>query len=50
MDKKIFQSGRLQRSYQYLQRSYHLQNLAKFNYKLGSVEGSVPEALQLLLE
>ena len=50
MDEDIFQSARFQRSYQYLRRSSQFQNLASFNYRLRSVEGSVPEVLGLLLE
>ena len=50
MDEEIFRSARFQRSYQYLQRSSQFQNLANFNYKLGSVEGNVPDVLGLLLE
>ena len=50
MDEEIFRSARFQRSYQYLRRSSHFQNLARFNYVLGSVEGTVPEVLALLLE
>ena len=50
MDEEIFRSARFQRSYQYLRRSSQFQNLANFNYILGSVEGSVPDVLGLLLE
>ena len=50
MDEEVFRSAIFQRSYQYLRRSSQFQNLASFNYRLGSVEGSVPEVLGLLLE
>ena len=50
MDEEIFRSARFQRSYQYLRRSTHFQNLARFNYILGSVEGTIPDVLGLLLE
>ena len=50
MDEEIFRSARFQRSYQYLRRYSQFQNLASFNYRLGSVEGSVLEVLGLLLE
>ena len=50
MDEEVFQSDILQCSYQYLQRSSHFQNLARFKYISGSVEGTVPEVLKLLLE
>ena len=50
MDDEVFRSARFQRSYQYLRRSSQFQNLARFNYRLGSVEGNVAEVLGLLLE
>ena len=50
MDEELFRSARFQRSYQYLRRSCNSENLASFNYRLGSVEGSVLEVLGLLLE
>jgi len=50
MDEDIFRSARFQRVYQYLKRFFSHANLARFSYKLGSVEGDVPEALNLLLK
>ena len=50
MDAEVFRSAIFQRSYQYLQRSSDIQSLAKFSYKLASVEGTVPDVLGLLLE
>ena len=50
MDEGIFQSARFQRVYQYLKRFSSHTNLARFSYKLGNVEGNVPEALNLLLK
>ena len=50
MDTEVFRSAVFQRSYQYLRRSSDFQSLATFNYKLGNVEGSVPDVLGLLLE
>ena len=50
MDAEVFRSAVFQRSYQYLRRSLDFQSLTKFSYKLGNVEGSVPDVLGLLLE
>ena len=50
MDEEIFRSPKFQRSYQYLRRYSQFQNLARFNYRLGSVEGSVAEVLGFLME
>ena len=50
MDTEVFRSAVFQRSYQYLRRSSDFQSLATFNYKLGNVEGNVPDVLGLLLE
>ena len=50
MDAEVFRSAVFQRSYQYLRRSSDFQSLAKFSYKLASVEGTVPDVLELLLE
>ena len=50
MDEKVFKSDKFQCSYQYLRRSAHFQNLARFNFISGSIEGTVPAVLELLLE
>ena len=50
MDDGIFRSARFQRVYQYLKRFSNYTNLAKFSYRFSSVEGNVPEALNLLLK
>jgi len=50
MDGGIFRSESFQRVYQYLKRFSSHTNLARFSYKVGSIEGTVPEALNLLLK
>ena len=50
MDEDIFRSARFQRVFQYLKRFSSHTNLSKFSFKLASVEGNVPEALEILLK
>ena len=49
MDKKEFESGTFQRVYQYLRRHAAGNNLDRYSYTRGSVEGTPQDCLQILL-